>query len=50
MTFADFFKNRNTWVPICPNCGEKMSFEFYEKGPPEEIEHFGSKLTDGNIP
>ena len=32
LTFADFSKKRNTWAPICPNCGGKMSFEFYEKG------------------
>jgi uncharacterized Zn finger protein (UPF0148 family) len=50
LTFADFSKIRNTWTPICPNCGEKMSFEYYEKGPPEEKVSFGSKLLDWKHP
>jgi len=50
LTFADFSKKRNTWAPICPNCGGKMSFEFYDKGPPEEKESYGSKLPDWKHP
>jgi len=50
LTFADFSKIRNTWTSICPNCGDKMSFEYYEKGPPEEKVSFVSKLTDWKHP
>jgi len=50
LTFADFSKIRNTWAPICPNCGKKMSFEYYKKGPPEGKVSFGSTLPDWKHP
>jgi len=50
LTFADFSKKRNMWAPICPNCGGKMSFEYYDKGPPEEKESYGNKLPDWSHP
>jgi len=50
LTFADFSKKTNMWAPICPNCGEKMSFVYYEKGPPKENEAFGNKLPDWSHP
>jgi hypothetical protein len=40
----------NKWAPKCPNCGRKMTFVCYEKGPPIENEVFGSKLSDWNHP
>jgi hypothetical protein len=40
----------NKWAPTCPNCGEKMTFMYYEKGPPKENEVFGCKLPDWNHP
>ena len=49
-TFDDFSKKRNVWAPECPNCGEKMTFAWYEKGPPEEKVSFGSKLSDWKHP
>ena len=49
-TFDDFLKNPNKWAPTCPNCGEKMTFVYYEKGPPKENEVFGCKLPDWNHP
>nr|CBH37163.1 hypothetical protein BSM_06400 [uncultured archaeon] len=30
----------NKWAPKCPNCGRKMTFMLYEKGPPIENEVF----------
>ena len=50
LIFTNFSKIRNTWAPICPNCGEKMSIEYYEKAPPEEKVGFGSKLPDWKYP
>ncbi len=49
-TFDDFLKNPNKWAPTCPKCGEKMTFMYYEKGPPKENEVFGCKLPDWNHP
>ncbi len=49
-TFDDFLKNPNKWAPTCPNCGKKMTFMYYEKGPPKENEVFGCKLSDWNHP
>jgi hypothetical protein len=49
-TLYDFNSIKNRWAPICPNCGEKMTFLWYEKGPPRENEFFGSKLTDWSHP
>nr|CBH36599.1 hypothetical protein BSM_00760 [uncultured archaeon] len=40
----------NKWAPKCPNCGRKMTFVCYEKGPPIENEVFGCKLADWNHP
>jgi hypothetical protein len=45
-TFEDFSKKRNVWAPECPNCGTKMTFAWYEMGPPKENVSFGSKLPD----
>jgi hypothetical protein len=45
-TFDDFSKKRNVWAPECPNCGTKMTFAWYEKGPPKENASFGSKLPE----
>ncbi len=36
----------NKKVPKYPNCGRKMTFVCYEKGPPIENEVFGCKLSD----
>jgi len=49
-TFEDFITKVNKWAPICPNCGRKMTFAWYEKGPPKETEVFGCKLSDWNHP
>ena len=49
-TFDDFLKKRNVWAPKCPHCGEKMTFAWYEKGPPKENVSFGSKLPDWTHP
>ena len=49
-TFGDFLKNSNKWAPTCPKCGEKMTFVYYEKGPPKENEVFGCKLADWSHP
>ena len=38
------------WAPKCPNCGRKMTFLCYEKGPPSENGVFGCKLSDWNHP
>jgi len=40
----------NKRVPKYPNCGRKMTFVCYEKGPPIENEVFGCKLSDWNHP
>ena len=50
MTLVDFVQIVNKWCPICPNCGNKMTFAWYEKGPPEEIVPFGNKLSDWSHP
>nr|QNO57136.1 hypothetical protein BDIJAAHH_00009 [Methanosarcinales archaeon ANME-1 ERB7] len=39
-TFKDFITKVNKWAPNCPNCGRKMTFALYEKGPPIENEVF----------
>ncbi len=49
-TFEDFVTKVNKWAPKCPNCGRKMTFVCYEKGPPIENGVFGSKLSDWNHP
>ena len=49
-TFEDFVTKVNKWAPKCPNCGRKMTFLWYEKGPPIENEVFGCKLSDWNHP
>ena len=49
-TFEDFITKVNKWAPKCPNCGRKMTFVCYEKGPPIENEVFGCKLSDWNHP
>lgn len=43
-TFEDFVTKANKWAPKCPNCGRKMTFVCYEKGPPVENEVFGCKI------
>ena len=48
--FEDFITKVNKWAPKCPNCGRKMTFVCYEKGPPIENEVFGCKLADWNHP
>ena len=48
--FEDFITKVNKWAPKCPNCGRKMTFVCYEKGPPIENEVFGCKLSDWNHP
>jgi len=49
-TFEDFVTKVNKWAPTCPNCGRKMTFVCYEKGPPIENEVFGCILSDWNHP